>query len=100
VTKISSVLAPIAGSVIVIGQRSGALLSLSGREGRLVTHWAGDHTQLLAGATPVLALDMYEHSYHLDFGAKAAAYVDAFMRNLRWEGVEQRFKAAAAAMSS
>ena len=36
----------------------------------------------LAGATPLLALDMYEHSYHMDFGAKAGAYVDAFMNNL------------------
>ena len=37
------------------------------------------HTHLLAGATPVLALDMYEHAYQLDFGAKAGAYVDAYM---------------------
>jgi superoxide dismutase, Fe-Mn family len=51
----------------------------SSREGRLVNHWAADHTHLLACATPVLALDMYEHAYHMDFGAKAAAYVDAFM---------------------
>jgi Fe-Mn family superoxide dismutase len=36
----------------------------------------------------------------MDFGAKAAAYVDAFMRNLRWEGVMRRFKAAAAATSA
>jgi Fe-Mn family superoxide dismutase len=28
---------------------------------------------------------MFEHSYHLDFGAGAAAYVDAYMRNVRWE---------------
>jgi Fe-Mn family superoxide dismutase len=28
---------------------------------------------------------MYEHSYHMDYGAKAAAYVDAFMQNIRWE---------------
>jgi len=73
-----------------------ALLSLSAREGRLVTHWAADHTQLLAGATPILALDMYEHSYHMDFGAKAAAYVDAFMRNVRFEAVEGRYRSALA----
>jgi superoxide dismutase len=30
----------------------------------------------LLAATPILALDMYEHAYHLDFGARAAAYVD------------------------
>jgi len=74
-----------------------ALLSWSSREGRLVNHWAADHTQLLAGATPILALDMYEHAYHMDFGAKAAAYVDAFMRNILWDAVYLRFGMAVAA---
>jgi len=74
-----------------------ALLSWSSREGRLLNHWAADHTQLLAGATPVLALDMYEHAYHMDFGAKAAAYVDAFMKNIRWDAVYRRYGAAVAA---
>ncbi|AKJ29438.1 Fe-Mn family superoxide dismutase [Caldimonas brevitalea] len=74
-----------------------ALLSWSSRDGRLVNHWAADHTQLLAGATPVLALDMYEHAYHMDFGAKAAAYVDVFMNNIQWEAVYRRYGAAIAA---
>lgn len=73
-----------------------AILAWSSREGRLVNHWAADHTHLLAGATPVLALDMYEHSYHMDFGAKAAAYVDAFMQNIRWDAVYRRYGAAVA----
>jgi Fe-Mn family superoxide dismutase len=72
-----------------------ALLSWSSREGRLINHWAADHTHLLAGATPVLALDMYEHAYHMDFGAKAAAYVDAFMKNIDWNAVDRRYRAAA-----
>ena len=74
-----------------------ALLSWSAREGRLINHWAGDHTQLLAGATPILALDMYEHAYHIDFGAKAAAYVEAFMQNLQWDHIFRRYGAAVAA---
>lgn len=74
-----------------------ALLSWSSREGRLVNHWAADHTHLLGGATPVLALDMYEHAYHMDFGAKAAAYVDAFMKNIRWDNVYRRYGGAVAA---
>ena len=44
------------------------LLSYSPRDGRLVNQWAGDHTTTLAGGRPVLALDMYEHSYPFDFG--------------------------------
>ncbi len=73
-----------------------AILAWSSREGRLINHWAADHTHLLAGATPVLALDMYEHSYHMDFGSKAAAYVDAFMKNIRWDAVYRRYGAAVA----
>lgn len=75
------------------------LLSWSTREARLVNHWAADHTHLLAGATPVLALDMYEHAYHMDFGAHAAAYVDAFMRNIHWDAVLRRYGAAVSADS-
>lgn len=74
-----------------------ALLSWSTREGRLINHWAGDHTQLLAGATPILALDMYEHAYHMDFGARAAAYVDAFMQNLNWDRIFMRYGLAVTA---
>ena len=86
------------GLAKAMGGGSGwALLSWSAREGRLATHWGSDHTQLLAGATPILALDMYEHAYHMDFGAKAAAYVDAFMKNIRFEAVAQRYQAAVAA---
>ena len=59
-----------------------ALLAWSARDRRLVNTWAADHAHNLAGATPILALDMYEHSYHMDYGAKAAAYVDAVMNNL------------------
>ena len=73
-----------------------AILAWSSREGRLINHWAADHTNLLAGATPVLALDMYEHAYHMDFGAKAAAYVDAFMKNIRWDAVYRRYGLAVA----
>jgi Fe-Mn family superoxide dismutase len=71
-----------------------ALLSWSDREHRLVNHWAADHTHLLAGATPLLALDMYEHAYHLDFGANAKDYVAAFMENIDWDGVALRYAAA------
>jgi Fe-Mn family superoxide dismutase len=77
-----------------------ALLTWSAREARLLNQWAADHTHLLAGATPILALDMYEHAYHLDFGAKAAAYVDAFMKNVKWEAAYQRFGALVAADSA
>lgn len=73
-----------------------ALLSWSMHENRLVNHWAADHTDLLAGAVPILALDMYEHAYHLDYGANAGAYVEAFMRNIDWDAVGDRYAEAVA----
>ena len=79
-----------------LGGGSGwVLLTYSPRDGRLVNQWASDHAHTLAGGTPVLALDMYEHSYHMDYGAKAAAYVDAFMQNVHWQRVAKRFATAA-----
>ena len=74
-----------------LGGGSGwVLLTYSPRDGRLVNQWAADHTHTLAGGTPILALDMYEHAYHMDYGAKAAAYVDAFMQNGHWARVAER----------
>ncbi len=37
---------------------------------------------------------MYEHAYQMDFGGNATAYIDAFMRNINWETVLKRIKAA------
>jgi Fe-Mn family superoxide dismutase len=71
-----------------------ALLVWSERLGRLVNQWAADHAHGLAGGAPILALDMYEHAYHMDFGAKAAAYVDAVMANLQWERIAARYRRA------
>ena len=74
-----------------LGGGSGwVLLAWSPRDGRLRNQWAADHTHALADGRVVLALDMYEHSYHIDFGARPAAYVDAYMRNIHWEWAEQR----------
>jgi len=76
-----------------LGGGSGwVLLSWSPRDHKLVNQWAADHCHTLAGGTAILALDMYEHSYQMDFGAKAAGYVDCFMDVIRWKNVEDRFK--------
>lgn len=71
-----------------------AILAWSERLGRLINQWASDHAHGLPGATPILAIDMYEHAYHLDFGAKAAAYVDQVMANLNWERIGARHRLA------
>src|SRR6516165_9579206 len=71
-----------------------AILAWSKRLGRLVNHWAADHAHSLPGATPIVALDMYEHAYHLDFGANAAGYVDRVMANLNRQRIGARYRMA------
>jgi Fe-Mn family superoxide dismutase len=66
----------------------------------LVTCWSGGHTQSHAGGLPLLVLDMYEHAFHLDYGAAAAKYVDAFFANLNWQEVGRRFDAARKAVAA
>ena len=81
-----------------LGGGSGwVVLTRSPRDGTLVNVWAADHTHSLAGGTPILALDMYEHAYHIDFGANAGAYVDAFMANIAWQRIAARFAGVAPA---
>ena len=78
-----------------LGGGSGwVLLTYVPREGRLANQYASDHSQSLASAIPILALDMYEHAYHIDFGANVTAYVDTFLRNIDWKGVAARYQGA------
>ena len=70
------------------------LLGYSPRSGKLINQWAADHSTTIGDGVVVLALDMYEHSYHIDFGAKVAAYVDAYMQNINWQLVAERYAAA------
>jgi len=71
-----------------LGGGSGwVLLAWSPHDKKLINTWAADHTMTLAGGRPILALDMYEHAYAMDYGAKAASYVDSFMQGVRWDNV-------------
>jgi len=74
-----------------------AILDYALHSGELRVAWAGNHTQTLAAGVPLLVMDLYEHAYHLDYGASAAKYVDAFMANVHWEEVERRHARALAA---
>jgi Fe-Mn family superoxide dismutase len=74
-------------------------LTYSRQTRQLWNQVASDHSQAAVDAAPVLVLDMYEHAYHLDFGANATAYVDAFMRNVNWAAVGTRLAAVEAEAS-
>lgn len=68
------------------------LLTYSPRDRRLSNQWAADHTHAVAGGRHILALDMYEHSYHMDFGAAAANYVDAYINAINWGNVTMLYE--------
>jgi Fe-Mn family superoxide dismutase len=89
--------AEFAGMGKALGGGSGwVLLTWSPHDRRLVNTWAADHTMTLAGGVPLLALDMYEHAYQMDYGARAAAYVDAVMKVLSFGRANEAFRRAAA----
>jgi Fe-Mn family superoxide dismutase len=54
-------------------------------EGRLF-NYLGDaqNTFPVWNATPLVALDVYEHAYFLDYQTDRASYIDAFFANLDW----------------
>lgn len=53
----------------------------------------------LWNATPILAMDVYEHAYWLDYGRLRAKYIEAFFNNLDWGVVEQNLERALAMQS-
>jgi superoxide dismutase, Fe-Mn family len=61
--------------------------------GNLLNTWVGEqHDGHLTGLSPILALDMWEHSYMLDVPpSEKKSYIDAFFKNLNWSVVEKRF---------
>ena len=70
------------------------VLTYNAYTGELRNQWCWDHMHGAIAGLPLLVLDMYEHSYHMDYGSAAAKYLDAFVANVKWESVDQRFQHA------
>jgi Fe-Mn family superoxide dismutase len=62
--------------------------------GRLSNHWITLHeTGNVAGFTPILVMDVWEHAFLLDYKpAERPKYIEAFFSNIAWETIEQRLK--------
>lgn len=57
--------------------------------------WVNEHdVGHLAGCTPLLIMDVFEHAFMLDYGLKRADYIAAFWKSIDWKEVEKRFEAA------
>ncbi|MES2625640.1 MAG: Fe-Mn family superoxide dismutase [Pseudomonadota bacterium] len=78
-----------------LGGGSGwTLLAWNTHTGTLENYWMADHMHAPAGAVPIIVMDMYEHSYQMDYGAAAADYIAAFMRNINWQVAAERLNTA------
>ena len=84
----------VALATALAGSSGWVLLTYVPRDGRLINQTASDHGENITGGIPILALDMYEHAYQLEFGANATAYIAAFMRNIEWNAVQMRYENA------
>jgi superoxide dismutase, Fe-Mn family len=71
-----------------IAARGWAWTAYDWDEGRLF-NYIGDaqNTFPVWNATPLVALDVYEHAYFIDYQTDRAAYIDAFFGNLDWDVV-------------
>jgi Fe-Mn family superoxide dismutase len=58
-------------------------------------NYIGDeqNTYPVWNCTPLVALDVFEHAYFIDFGTNKGGYIDAFFRNLDWRAVAKRAEA-------
>jgi len=73
--------------------RGWAMTGYNMRDHRIHNYGLDLHNQWVpVHVIPLLVLDVYEHAYMIDFGTKRGAYLDAFMRNVNWEVVDQRLK--------
>jgi len=70
------------------------LLTHNLHTGELHNYWSYDHMHNAPTGLPLLVMDMYEHAFHMDYGAAAAKYIEAFMQNVKWEEVNRRYVAA------
>lgn len=89
-----------ATAMSLAGGSGWAVLALQLATATPVIYAAADHTRSLPQGVPLLVLDMYEHAYHLDYGAAAARYVEAFFQNARWDEVNRRLARARAASTA
>lgn len=60
--------------------------------GRLFNTWVNEHDGgSLAGTTPLLVMDVFEHAFMLDYGIKRTDYISAFWNAIDWSEVARRF---------
>lgn len=69
------------------------ILSYDANTGKLFNTWINEHdVGHLAGTTPLLVMDVFEHAYLPDYGTNRGDYITAFFNNVNWDAVKKRLK--------
>jgi len=70
-----------------------AILYQDNVAGQLINQWINEHeTGHLAGCTPILVMDVFEHAFMLDYGLRRVDYIGAFFKNINWAAAEARLR--------
>lgn len=66
------------------------------RDWNYLFNYAGDsqNTFPVWNAVPVIALDVYEHAYYIDYGTNRGNYIETYFKNINWEAIGQNFERA------
>jgi Fe-Mn family superoxide dismutase len=60
------------------------------KDGRVTNVWINEHdVGHLAGGTPLLVMDVFEHAYITQFGLDRGKYIDVFFNNINWKKVSE-----------
>lgn len=63
------------------------------KQGRLINEWINEHDLgHLAGAKPILIMDVFEHAYITQYALDRNKYIDVFFNNINWDLVSKRYK--------
>jgi Fe-Mn family superoxide dismutase len=67
------------------------ILAYDKKTGRMFNVWVNEHdVGHLAGTTPLLVMDVFEHAFMVDYDLKRADYIETFIKNIDWLMVEER----------
>ena len=57
---------------------------------KIIRNYSADahNVGIIAGTVPLIALDVYEHAYFMDYGVNRKGYIEAFFKNLNWQKID------------
>jgi Fe-Mn family superoxide dismutase len=79
-----------------VGQFGSGWAWLALKQGRIIVMATADaENPLIHGATPILAVDLWEHTYYIDYRNRRSDYLEAFLDHMvNWEYAEERCRIA------